>query len=155
MCIYTRINDKSFDMSLARLTVTVYSCYSCSHSVKADINITQYHSVCHITQHDSCFSPGSGTSKKLAKRNAAAKMLSRIHDVPVDLRTSNDADTEDDTFTMVRDKQKQTFINTPSCELYLHHCCPVVYQMLCRMIYANAPDTLFSLLAHKSCWQIK
>uniref|UniRef100_A0A671Y690 RISC-loading complex subunit TARBP2 n=1 Tax=Sparus aurata TaxID=8175 RepID=A0A671Y690_SPAAU len=43
---------------------------------------------------------GSGTSKKLAKRNAAAKMLSRIHDVPVDLRTSNDADTEDDTFTM-------------------------------------------------------
>uniref|UniRef100_A0A667XIG9 TAR (HIV) RNA binding protein 2 n=1 Tax=Myripristis murdjan TaxID=586833 RepID=A0A667XIG9_9TELE len=43
---------------------------------------------------------GSGTSKKLAKRNAAAKMLSRIHDVPVDLRTSNDADTEEDTFTM-------------------------------------------------------
>uniref|UniRef100_A0AAQ6ACP0 RISC-loading complex subunit TARBP2 n=1 Tax=Amphiprion ocellaris TaxID=80972 RepID=A0AAQ6ACP0_AMPOC len=43
---------------------------------------------------------GSGTSKKLAKRNAAAKMLSRIHDVPVDLRTSNDADPEDDTFTM-------------------------------------------------------
>ncbi|KAM9408521.1 RISC-loading complex subunit tarbp2 [Pholidichthys leucotaenia] len=43
---------------------------------------------------------GSGTSKKLAKRNAAAKMLSRIHDVPVDMRTSNDADAEDDTFTM-------------------------------------------------------
>lgn len=43
---------------------------------------------------------GSGTSKKLAKRNAAAKMLSRIHDVPVDLRSSNDADAEDDTFTM-------------------------------------------------------
>lgn len=43
---------------------------------------------------------GSGTSKKLAKRNAAAKMLSRIHDVPVDLRTNNDADTEDDTFNM-------------------------------------------------------
>ncbi|XP_053172342.1 RISC-loading complex subunit tarbp2 isoform X2 [Scomber japonicus] len=48
----------------------------------------------------SCSSLGSGTSKKLAKRNAAAKMLSRIHDVPVDLRTSNDADAEDDTFTM-------------------------------------------------------
>lgn len=44
---------------------------------------------------------GSGTSKKLAKRNAAAKMLSRIHDVPVDLRTSNDAEAEDDTFNMV------------------------------------------------------
>jgi len=43
---------------------------------------------------------GSGTSKKLAKRNAAAKMLSRIHDVPVDPRNSNDADAEDDTFTM-------------------------------------------------------
>ncbi|XP_072237950.1 RISC-loading complex subunit tarbp2 isoform X1 [Leuresthes tenuis] len=43
---------------------------------------------------------GSGTSKKLAKRNAAAKMLSRIHDVPVDLRSSNDADTEDDTFNV-------------------------------------------------------
>lgn len=47
--------------------------------------------------------PGSGTSKKLAKRNAAAKMLSCIHDVPVDLRSSNDADTEEDTFNMVRD----------------------------------------------------
>lgn len=44
---------------------------------------------------------GSGTSKKLAKRNAAAKMLSRIHDVPVDLRTSNEAEAEDDTFNMV------------------------------------------------------
>lgn len=44
---------------------------------------------------------GSGTSKKLAKRNAAAKMLARIHDVPVDLRTPNEADPEDDTFTMV------------------------------------------------------
>lgn len=35
-------------------------------------------------------------------------MLSRIHDVPVDLRTSNDADIEDDTFTMVRDRNKTT-----------------------------------------------
>lgn len=43
---------------------------------------------------------GSGTSKKLAKRNAAAKMLSRIHDVPVDLRTSNEAETEEDTFNV-------------------------------------------------------
>ncbi|XP_077581888.1 RISC-loading complex subunit tarbp2 [Stigmatopora nigra] len=43
---------------------------------------------------------GSGTSKKLAKRNAAAKMLARIHDVPVDLKTTIDADVEDDTFSM-------------------------------------------------------
>ncbi|XP_043976824.1 RISC-loading complex subunit tarbp2 isoform X2 [Gambusia affinis] len=43
---------------------------------------------------------GSGTSKKLAKRNAAAKMLSRIHNVPVDLRSSNDAETEEDTFNI-------------------------------------------------------
>ncbi|XP_062852688.1 RISC-loading complex subunit tarbp2 [Trichomycterus rosablanca] len=43
---------------------------------------------------------GSGTSKKLAKRNAAAKMLSRIHDVPVDIRSSHEAEVEDDTFNM-------------------------------------------------------
>lgn len=43
---------------------------------------------------------GSGTSKKLAKRNAAAKMLARIHDVPVDMRTSHEAEAEDDTFGM-------------------------------------------------------
>nr|XP_046166171.1 RISC-loading complex subunit tarbp2 isoform X3 [Oncorhynchus gorbuscha]XP_046166172.1 RISC-loading complex subunit tarbp2 isoform X3 [Oncorhynchus gorbuscha] len=43
---------------------------------------------------------GSGTSKKLAKRNAAAKMLSRIHDVPVDLRSSHETEPEDDTFIM-------------------------------------------------------
>lgn len=43
---------------------------------------------------------GSGTSKKLAKRNAAAKMLSRIHDVPVDMRSSNEAEAEEDTFNM-------------------------------------------------------
>ncbi|KAI5109118.1 RISC-loading complex subunit tarbp2, partial [Silurus meridionalis] len=43
---------------------------------------------------------GSGTSKKLAKRNAAAKMLSRIHDVPVDLRSSHEAEAEEDTFNM-------------------------------------------------------
>ncbi|KAK9973640.1 hypothetical protein ABG768_024357 [Culter alburnus] len=42
---------------------------------------------------------GSGTSKKLAKRNAAAKMLSRIHDVPVDMRSSHEAEAEDDTFS--------------------------------------------------------
>ncbi|KAF1391894.1 hypothetical protein PFLUV_G00046800 [Perca fluviatilis] len=51
---------------------------------------------------------GSGTSKKLAKRNAAAKMLSRIHDVPVDLRTSNEADVEEDTFNMHMGSRAET-----------------------------------------------
>lgn len=32
-------------------------------------------------------------------------MLSRIHDVPVDLRTNNEAELEDDTFTIVRNKR--------------------------------------------------
>lgn len=43
---------------------------------------------------------GSGTSKKLAKRNAAAKMLARIHDVPVDQRNGNEAEPEDDQFSI-------------------------------------------------------
>ncbi|XP_034389570.1 RISC-loading complex subunit tarbp2 isoform X2 [Cyclopterus lumpus] len=51
---------------------------------------------------------GSGTSKKLAKRNAAAKMLSRIHDVPVDLRTNNDVDVEEDTFNMHMGSKAET-----------------------------------------------
>lgn len=37
-------------------------------------------------------------------------MLSRIHDVPVDLRTNNDADTEDDNFHMVRNTPKHVKI---------------------------------------------
>ncbi|KAM6981392.1 RISC-loading complex subunit tarbp2 [Aplochiton taeniatus] len=43
---------------------------------------------------------GSGTSKKLAKRNAAAKMLCHIHDVPVELRPNQEAEVEEDTFNM-------------------------------------------------------
>ena len=35
-------------------------------------------------------------------------MLARIHDVPVDLRTTNEADPEDDTFTMVSDRRPPT-----------------------------------------------
>lgn len=37
-------------------------------------------------------------------------MLSRIHDVPVDLRTNNDADTEDDNFHLVRNTPKHVKI---------------------------------------------
>ncbi|XP_035169780.1 RISC-loading complex subunit TARBP2-like, partial [Oxyura jamaicensis] len=45
---------------------------------------------------------GSGTSKKLAKRNAAAKMLVRIHNVPMEPREGSEAEVEEDQFCMVR-----------------------------------------------------
>ncbi|KAJ1159854.1 hypothetical protein NDU88_000358 [Pleurodeles waltl] len=44
---------------------------------------------------------GSGTSKKLAKRNAAAKMLVRIHNVPTGQRDGGEPETEEDQFSMV------------------------------------------------------
>ncbi|XP_047642746.1 RISC-loading complex subunit TARBP2 isoform X3 [Phacochoerus africanus] len=43
---------------------------------------------------------GSGTSKKLAKRNAAAKMLLRVHTVPLDARDGNEAEPDDDHFSL-------------------------------------------------------
>lgn len=43
---------------------------------------------------------GSGTSKKLAKRNAAAKMLVRIHNVPMDQREGSEAQVEEDQFSI-------------------------------------------------------
>ncbi|XP_048346559.1 RISC-loading complex subunit TARBP2 isoform X1 [Sphaerodactylus townsendi] len=43
---------------------------------------------------------GSGTSKKLAKRNAAAKMLVRIHNVPLDPREGGEAEVEEDQFSI-------------------------------------------------------
>ncbi|XP_019410294.1 PREDICTED: RISC-loading complex subunit TARBP2 isoform X1 [Crocodylus porosus] len=43
---------------------------------------------------------GSGTSKKLAKRNAAAKMLVRIHNVPMEQREGSEAEAEDDQFSI-------------------------------------------------------
>ncbi|XP_062492013.1 RISC-loading complex subunit TARBP2 [Pezoporus occidentalis] len=43
---------------------------------------------------------GSGTSKKLAKRNAAAKMLVRIHNVPMEQREGSEAEVEEDQFSM-------------------------------------------------------
>ncbi|XP_034858409.1 RISC-loading complex subunit TARBP2 isoform X1 [Mirounga leonina] len=45
---------------------------------------------------------GSGTSKKLAKRNAAAKMLLRVHTVPLDARDGNEAEPDDDHFSIAR-----------------------------------------------------
>uniref|UniRef100_A0A8C6XGT2 RISC-loading complex subunit TARBP2 n=1 Tax=Naja naja TaxID=35670 RepID=A0A8C6XGT2_NAJNA len=44
---------------------------------------------------------GSGTSKKLAKRNAAAKMLVRIHNVPLDPREGSEAEMEEDQFSII------------------------------------------------------
>ncbi|KAM8974925.1 RISC-loading complex subunit TARBP2 isoform 2-T2 [Pelodytes ibericus] len=41
---------------------------------------------------------GSGTSKKLAKRNAAAKMLLQIHRVPVEHRDTGEPEPEEDQF---------------------------------------------------------
>uniref|UniRef100_A0A8C5PA78 RISC-loading complex subunit TARBP2 n=1 Tax=Leptobrachium leishanense TaxID=445787 RepID=A0A8C5PA78_9ANUR len=43
---------------------------------------------------------GSGTSKKLAKRNAAAKMLLQIHKVPVEHRDTGETEPEEDQFCM-------------------------------------------------------
>ncbi|XP_053564270.1 RISC-loading complex subunit TARBP2 isoform X2 [Bombina bombina] len=43
---------------------------------------------------------GSGTSKKLAKRNAAAKMLLQIHKVPAEHRETGDPEPEEDQFSM-------------------------------------------------------
>ncbi|KAM5182569.1 RISC-loading complex subunit TARBP2 isoform 2-T2 [Mantella aurantiaca] len=43
---------------------------------------------------------GSGTSKKLAKRNAAAKMLLQIHRVPSEHRESGEPEPEEDQFSM-------------------------------------------------------
>ncbi|XP_075055310.1 RISC-loading complex subunit TARBP2 isoform X1 [Mixophyes fleayi] len=43
---------------------------------------------------------GSGTSKKLAKRNAAAKMLLQIHRVPTEHRENGEQEPEEDQFSM-------------------------------------------------------
>ncbi|NWW98125.1 TRBP2 protein, partial [Caloenas nicobarica] len=44
---------------------------------------------------------GSGTSKKLAKRDAAAKMLVRIHNVPMEPRDGSEAEGDEEQFCMV------------------------------------------------------
>ncbi|XP_071656006.1 RISC-loading complex subunit TARBP2 isoform X3 [Patagioenas fasciata] len=43
---------------------------------------------------------GSGTSKKLAKRDAAAKMLVRIHNVPMEPRDGSEAEGDEEQFCM-------------------------------------------------------
>ncbi|XP_041097576.1 RISC-loading complex subunit tarbp2 isoform X2 [Polyodon spathula] len=59
---------------------------------------------------------GSGTSKKLAKRNAAAKMLARIHDVPMDQRNGNEAEHEDDQFSInLSTKPESGKYKSPGC----------------------------------------
>lgn len=44
---------------------------------------------------------GSGTSKKLAKRDAAAKMLVRIHNVPMEPQNGSEAEGDEEQFCMV------------------------------------------------------
>lgn len=46
-------------------------------------------------------------------------MLSRIHDVPVDLRTNNEADPEDDNFHMVKNKNYSEKHEAREVNLYI------------------------------------
>ncbi|NWV78764.1 TRBP2 protein, partial [Dasyornis broadbenti] len=64
-----------------------------------------------------CLSPfwGSGTSKKLAKRNAAAKMLVRIHNVPMEPRDGSEAEGEEDQFNMTCPRLEGLRGRAPGC----------------------------------------
>ncbi|XP_055648356.1 RISC-loading complex subunit TARBP2 isoform X2 [Falco peregrinus] len=58
---------------------------------------------------------GSGTSKKLAKRNAAAKMLVRIHNVPMEPREGSEAEVEEDQFSMACPRLEGLRGRAPGC----------------------------------------
>ncbi|XP_068266735.1 RISC-loading complex subunit TARBP2 isoform X3 [Nyctibius grandis] len=58
---------------------------------------------------------GSGTSKKLAKRNAAAKMLVRIHNVPMEPREGSEAEGEEDQFAMAGPRLEGLRGRAPGC----------------------------------------
>ncbi|NXE56743.1 TRBP2 protein, partial [Casuarius casuarius] len=58
---------------------------------------------------------GSGTSKKLAKRNAAAKMLVRIHNVPMEPREGSEAEAEEDQFSMAGPRLEGLRGRAPGC----------------------------------------
>ncbi|KAF1596486.1 RISC-loading complex subunit tarbp2, partial [Eudyptes moseleyi] len=58
---------------------------------------------------------GSGTSKKLAKRNAAAKMLVRIHNVPMEPREGSEAEVEEDQFSMAGPRLEGLRGRAPGC----------------------------------------
>ncbi|KAM6039040.1 RISC-loading complex subunit TARBP2 [Chlamydotis macqueenii] len=58
---------------------------------------------------------GSGTSKKLAKRNAAAKMLVRIHNVPMEPRDGSEAEVEEDQFSMAGPRLEGLRGRAPGC----------------------------------------
>ncbi|NXD45946.1 TRBP2 protein, partial [Copsychus sechellarum] len=57
----------------------------------------------------------SGTSKKLAKRNAAAKMLVRIHNVPMEPRDGSEAEGEEDQFNMTCPRLEGLRGRAPGC----------------------------------------
>ncbi|XP_014814780.1 PREDICTED: RISC-loading complex subunit TARBP2 [Calidris pugnax] len=58
---------------------------------------------------------GSGTSKKLAKRNAAAKMLVRIHNVPMEPREGSEAEGEEEQFSMAGPRLEGLRGRAPGC----------------------------------------
>ncbi|NXA90195.1 TRBP2 protein, partial [Melanocharis versteri] len=58
---------------------------------------------------------GSGTSKKLAKRNAAAKMLVRIHNVPMEPRDGSEAEGEEDQFNVTCPRLEGLRGRAPGC----------------------------------------
>ncbi|NXP81223.1 TRBP2 protein, partial [Ramphastos sulfuratus] len=58
---------------------------------------------------------GLGTSKKLAKRNAAAKMLVRIHNVPMEPREGSEAEVEEDQFSMAGPRLEGLRGRAPGC----------------------------------------
>ncbi|KAF1613840.1 UNVERIFIED_CONTAM: RISC-loading complex subunit tarbp2, partial [Eudyptes robustus] len=58
---------------------------------------------------------GSGTSEKLAKRNAAAKMLVRIHNVPMEPREGSEAEVEEDQFSMAGPRLEGLRGRAPGC----------------------------------------
>lgn len=80
----------------------VFITYGCIFSVWGESSLGSIYQSCfQIAIPTFLFPPGSGTSKKLAKRNAAAKMLVRIHNVPLDPREGSEAEMEEDQFSIV------------------------------------------------------
>ncbi|XP_051986429.1 RISC-loading complex subunit tarbp2-like [Xyrauchen texanus] len=93
---------------------------------------------------------GSGTSKKLAKRNAAAKMFSRIHDVPVDMRSSHEAEAEDDTFSVHMGGRQEAGKSKGLCctwDSLRNSAGEKILQLRCRSL--GQPDSNFCSLLHE------
>ncbi|NXG46817.1 TRBP2 protein, partial [Psilopogon haemacephalus] len=68
-----------------------------------------------VTQESGPAHRKDGTSKKLAKRNAAAKMLVRIHNVPMEPREGSEAEVEEDQFSMAGPRLEGLRGRAPGC----------------------------------------